>query len=370
MKKHVRRSSLSAGGILKLSRSLSWALLAIMALQAPGSAIAMEQEQPLSQRKQSLLRRLVANYKETRELHRKRKAGKASPEELKKLEERMKKIKKAAIKAGVIAAFIAAIFGAKWAYGKYLFKKTEIEEWPVKKTEIEEWPDIHRAAFEGNLHALEQLLLAPEADIETGNDWFSLHSKLYGETLLHLAVKGNKSRAVQFLLQHGANIEAQDRRDYTPLVQATIQGNIEIVRLLLSFGANVNAQYYTYETYTLTPLHVAALNGYPDIVQLLLKYGADPLLFSKSHGTPLDPVLPAGARVPPQLNPRRADKIRDMIQDAISKRTLHAIWVFQKAGLEATGQPVPQEAIRSLIKAERGQSIEQEGVPLSERPTE
>ena len=105
--------------ILKLSRSLSWALLAIMALQAPGSAIAMEQEQPLSQRKQSLLRRLVANYTETRELHRKRKAGKASPEELKKLEERMKSIKKAAIKAGVIAAFIAAIFGAKWAYGKY-----------------------------------------------------------------------------------------------------------------------------------------------------------------------------------------------------------------------------------------------------------
>ena len=104
---------------LKLSRAFTWALLAIIALQTPGSILAMEQqEQPLPPRKQNLVRRLAAHYKETWDLYKKRKAGNASKEELKKLEARMKNIKKAAIAAGVVTAFIAVLFGAKkwWTY--------------------------------------------------------------------------------------------------------------------------------------------------------------------------------------------------------------------------------------------------------------
>ncbi len=103
--------------IFKLSRSLARALLAIIALQTPGSILAIEQK--LTPQKQNLVRRLVADYKETRELYRKRKTGKASLEEIKRLEEHMRKIKKAAIKAGVIATFITALFVGKQEYEKY-----------------------------------------------------------------------------------------------------------------------------------------------------------------------------------------------------------------------------------------------------------
>ncbi len=236
--------------ILKLSRSLSWALLAIMALQAPGSAIAMEQEQPLSQRKQSLLRRLVANYTETRELHRKRKAGKASPEELKKLEERMKKIKKAAIKAGVIAAFITAIFGAKWAYGKYQTAQKEKQKEaeaaampdpsPDLSSQIEEPVAPPRAAAArrrkretsaatkkdpllffhikaGNLQAIEKILTQDREAATTRNQ--------KGDTALHATLKNETFRSfpqllkeiITKLLEAGADKNARDASGKTPL---------------------------------------------------------------------------------------------------------------------------------------------------------
>jgi len=55
------------------------------------------------------LRRWIQDYKKLRELRAKRKDGNASPAELKKLDEQMSTIKKAAAAAGMAAAFIAGI---------------------------------------------------------------------------------------------------------------------------------------------------------------------------------------------------------------------------------------------------------------------
>lgn len=52
---------------------------------------------------------------------------------------------------------------------------------------------------------------------------------------------------------------------------AADRGCAELVEILISFGANVNAT----DTDNQTPLHYAASCGYPECVKVLLKYNAD-----------------------------------------------------------------------------------------------
>lgn len=58
----------------------------------------------------------------------------------------------------------------------------------------------------------------------------------YGTTLLHLAVDKHDTRAVKFLLEHGAYLSTQDNDGQTPLHLAVFENNIEIVKLILEFG--------------------------------------------------------------------------------------------------------------------------------------
>jgi WD40 repeat protein len=64
----------------------------------------------------------------------------------------------------------------------------------------------------------------------------------YGTTALHLAVFFQHNvDLVQLLLEDlRVNIDAQDSRDWTPLHVAASQGNLEIARLLLLFGARTD----------------------------------------------------------------------------------------------------------------------------------
>ena len=63
-----------------------------------------------------------------------------------------------------------------------------------------------------------------------------------------------------------------DWRGYTPLHLAAYSGHIEIARLLLQNGAEVNVMR---NNYGITPLHWAALNGHVDILHLLVENGVD-----------------------------------------------------------------------------------------------
>ena len=58
---------------------------------------------------------------------------------------------------------------------------------------------------------------------------------------------------------------------YTCLHQAALSDQPEIISLLISHGADVNAQ----DDEELSPLHVAARDGYGECVMLLVKAGAN-----------------------------------------------------------------------------------------------
>jgi ankyrin repeat protein/uncharacterized protein len=99
---------------------------------------------------------------------------------------------------------------------------------------------------------------------------------------LQEAVIRQNAPSVQLLLGHGANPNLFDCRGVTPLEQASSVGDVDVVKALLTAGANPKVG---------SPLRSAAFFGHVAVATILLRYGADP---NQTHH-PLDtpPLLSA-----------------------------------------------------------------------------
>ena len=89
---------------------------------------------------------------------------------------------------------------------------------------------------------------------------------------LHMAVRSGHVSEVSKLLASGADANARDGMGSTPLIDAAWSGNVEIARVLLEHGADVNA---THREAGSTALEYAVLTGQTAVVKLLLGAGAD-----------------------------------------------------------------------------------------------
>ncbi len=108
----------------------------------------------------------------------------------------------------------------------------------------------------------------------------------YGETPLHSAVKRGDLTAARELIALGADVNARDSAEWTPLHNAIRETpNAEaIIKLLLKNGADVNAQ--TRKGHT--PLHDAAAFMPKHLVYLLLENGADFNIRNNQGVTPIE----------------------------------------------------------------------------------
>jgi ankyrin repeat protein len=94
-----------------------------------------------------------------------------------------------------------------------------------------------------------------------------------GRTQLHHCAENGFTSSVKRLLSiRNINVNVKDDvYGWTPLHEAAWKGHVEIIRLLLQNGAEVNAK----NNYGYTPLHYAACNGHIDILHLLVENGVD-----------------------------------------------------------------------------------------------
>lgn len=107
--------------------------------------------------------------------------------------------------------------------------------------------------------------------------------------LFHAARKGRLA-LVEFLADKGAEIDARDSMNATPLFWSTTHR--EIVEFLISRGADVNAR----TGYGFTPLHAAAQEARCDVAKLLIEKGADVNARNKYGETPLKIAVTLGRR--------------------------------------------------------------------------
>ncbi|KAJ5690434.1 ankyrin repeat-containing protein [Penicillium macrosclerotiorum] len=105
---------------------------------------------------------------------------------------------------------------------------------------------------------------------------------------LYLAAERGNYELASLLLQHKVDLEASDSYGWHPLHIACFRGHIDIVRALITAGADVhsctkgwndsNAKpsgLYQGNRWTSQPLHLATMGGHADIVEILLGHGVD-----------------------------------------------------------------------------------------------
>lgn len=107
-----------------------------------------------------------------------------------------------------------------------------------------------------------------------------------GFTALHLAAFFGKTVIAKALIDAGADpgVVSANEMHVQPLHSAAAGRHIEICRLLIAAGADVNAK----QRHGFTPLHAAAQHGDVELVELLLSAGADPAITKDDGGTPAD----------------------------------------------------------------------------------
>jgi hypothetical protein len=113
---------------------------------------------------------------------------------------------------------------------------------------------MHAAVFADDANIL-SLLIVHGADIEEQSS--------YGTALNRAALYG-RVQIGQYLLDRGANINAQNGLRNTPLMHAVMRGRVEFARMLLERGAVIDAQ----NDDGRTALHYAIEQGYTQTVPL------------------------------------------------------------------------------------------------------
>jgi len=108
-----------------------------------------------------------------------------------------------------------------------------------------------------------------------------------GETVLIMAMENENNELAKLLIEHGADVNADDAAGVTPLMIASRKGNLEGVKILIDHKADVNACDRDGEN----ALFGAIANGYNDVVKLLIANKANIDVINHNGQTPIKIAL-------------------------------------------------------------------------------
>jgi uncharacterized protein len=88
---------------------------------------------------------------------------------------------------------------------------------------------------------------------------------------LHSAIANQRTKIVQLLLDHGADVNAAQADDFTPLHEAAQNGMLDVTQWLLDRGAQVNPRL---KSNSQTPLALAIEHQHEAVAELLKRHDA------------------------------------------------------------------------------------------------
>lgn len=102
------------------------------------------------------------------------------------------------------------------------------------------------------------------------------------------AILDDDLRLTKLLLARGVDVNSKDKYGWTPLFHSVKHNNLTITSFLLGYGANPNIfSIDVLGVKKITPLHLAAAQGNLDIIKLLLAYDANIDASGDDGNTPL-----------------------------------------------------------------------------------
>ncbi len=187
-------------------------------------------------------------------------------------------------------------------------------------------PELHKAAREGDADRVKELLDAG-ADVNGRN----ADKQRLQYTPLHWAAYYGHLEIAELLISRGADLDAEDPDYSTPLYLAVEQAHPKVVAFLISKGAEVNVKS---NAWGYTPLHRAAwgpvvmvkylgagtvseadLNeNYLEIVGMLLEKGAKVNARDNDAKTALDQAIKGGTKEIADLLRKHGGKTRDSLK--------------------------------------------------------
>ena len=142
---------------------------------------------------------------------------------------------------------------------------------------------LHYAALWG-LHSIVQFLILVHSQ--------DVHSRGFTDnaTPLHLASKRGQMEAARMLVEHGADLTAQNKDGGTPLHLASQAGQVDVARILIECGADLTAQ----NKDGASPLHLASQTEQVAVVRMLIEHGGNVIAQDKDGWNPLHLALSGG----------------------------------------------------------------------------
>lgn len=149
--------------------------------------------------------------------------------------------------------------------------------------------NLFEAAAVGNTARVKELL---EQSPQLIDSWSE-----DGYTPLGLAAHFGNEETLKLLLAQGAevNVRSKDGNLNNMAIHAAIAGNYEhLAKVLIEYGADVNASCEGEWRQGFNALHVAAYFGRASIIKLLLEHSADQTAITKNGETPYDLAVKRG----------------------------------------------------------------------------
>lgn len=97
--------------------------------------------------------------------------------------------------------------------------------------------EFKQAAHQGDLLSVKEYINTT-LDENTSFSLEQVGSSSMKQTALHVAAGNNQMGVVTLLLKSGASIDPKDKNNYTPLLRAASNGHVDMINLLISFGAD------------------------------------------------------------------------------------------------------------------------------------
>lgn len=150
----------------------------------------------------------------------------------------------------------------------------------------------------------------------------------YGETPLHIAVSRNDVACVAVLVKRGGDMYALSATKGSAINLAAAVGNAEVIRELCASAVDLDQQTGGEVPYGGAPLHIACVEGNSAAVKILLEYGANVNAKNRFRGdyTPLHELIDS------QANAGKRKKIGALLLEYGADR--NAVDVFGKTALD------------------------------------